>query len=213
MAQPETDDRDDGRVPTASDQDDVSDRVRFPDVDFPIRRSWWSTWLFPKPLINLAHAVWVSFAVLLLAAVTTIAAVSLSDVETAFSEGMTPGTFTPVQRECSDGWRGGEPSCSWLGTYTDDDGTTIDGVLLDEELTPSAAGVEQRVRWNGDREEPVVFADDRESQSGVVILIVTVWTGVAGTCVYIVIRSHRRRKIELVRLDRAKRPRSHRHHL
>ncbi|WP_453984412.1 hypothetical protein [Brevibacterium casei] len=213
MAQADSDDGDDGRVPTTSDHDGAPNHIPFPDVDSLRTRSWWSTWLFPKPLIDLTHAVWVSFAVLLLAAVTTIGSVSLSDVETALSESVTPGTFTPVQRECSDGWRGGEPSCSWLGTYTDDDGTTIDGVLLDEELTPSAAGVEQRVRWNGDREEPVVVADDRESQRGVVILIVTVWTGVAGTCVYIVIRSHRRRKIELVRLDRANQRRSHRHHL
>lgn len=148
---------------------------------------------------------------LLLAAMTIIAAVSLIGIGRAFSDSTIPGTFMPVERVCTDGWRGGEPSCSWLGTYTDEDGTTFDGVLLDEELTPNAEGVEEQVRWNGDREEPIVFADDGESHRGAVILIVTAWTGVVGTCVCIVFHSHRRRKAGLARLDRAKRPRSRRH--
>ena len=202
---------DENRERTCADLDSAKDRIPFTDAAFasrPSRRpsSLISDTFVNTVFVNTVYVAWVSFAALLFAATTIIAATSVVSVDRAFADDVVPGTFIPETRECSPGRRGGEPSCSWLGTYTDED-TTIDDVLLDEELTSESAGEALDVRWNGDRDDPVVLLDNSDSRSRAIVLIALTWCGVTGLCVYAVIRSHRRRRTEIARHEYRRRNR------
>lgn len=153
--------------------------------------------LVPSRLtVNIAHAAWISVGALIFAVATLLAAIGIADVSSVFAGDGRPGRFEAITRDCGQP-KSGDILCSWRGTYTAADGTTVEDALLDVDLSAADATQTQQVLWNGDTETPVVYLDEPRGMWKTIAVIVGIWSIVTGFCAYIVLRSRSRRRRKL----------------